>query len=608
MILDTASGVTHVALNDAGSPFALRGCTWKGNEHLICSLSAQTLSPGAYKITLGRTLVVAIDGSRAHEIGARPNDRSLGLNQFSGSVIDLLPGDPDNVLMEIEVDPEYSTGTLIAETRQGLSVQRIGIDGRGNGMIEQPNRAATEYITDGKGRTRAMSMVVRNDEGVIDRTMTWHGRTADNRRWHTVGTYDLFAGRGLEVLAVDQSGDGLLALKPLDGRQALYRIAADGSGHEELLFASGKVDVDGLLQIGRYRRPVAAQYTLDATQYHYFDPALARLSAGLARALPQRPQVYILDESDGGQFDLVYAESGDTPGKYYRYEAATHRLAEVLGTRPPLENRALGTVRVVSYPAADGVAVPSYLTLPPGMANAKRLPAIVLPHGGPGARDSLGFDWLAQFFAVRGYAVLQPNFRGSSGYGDQWFVNNGFKSWRTAIGDVNAGARWMIAQGIADPARVGIFGWSYGGYAALQANVTEAKLYKAAVAVAPVTDLALLKQQSEHFTNEKIEKAYIGDGPHITEGSPAHNARAITAPVLIFHGDHDLTVDIAQSRRMVSALRSAGHPAELVVFPGLDHQLADGDARAKMLARAGAFLDEHLAGAAALPATEKANP
>ena len=205
--------------------------------------------------------------------------------------------------------------------------------------------------------------------------------------------------------------------------------------------------------------------------------------------------------------------------------------------------------------------------------------------------DSIGWR---NFFAMRGYAVLQPNFRGSAGYGDAWFEKNGFRSWRTAIGDINAGAHWLVRQGIADPARVAIFGWSYGGYAALQANVAEPQLYKAAVAVAPVTDLALFVQEAEHFSNYRLVKGFVGDGPHIAEGSPARNAARITVPVLIFHGNQDLNVDIAQSRRMVSMLKAGGHAPELIVYPGLDHQLADSAARTDMLRRSAKFLAEHL--------------
>jgi len=233
--------------------------------------------------------------------------------------------------------------------------------------------------------------------------------------------------------------------------------------------------------------------------------------------------------------------------------------------------------------------VPAYLTLPPSGAKAG-LPAIVMPHGGPSARDEWGFDWLSQYFAAKGYAVLQPNFRGSSGYGDAWFQGNGFRSWRVAIGDVNDAGKWLVSQGIADVSKLAIFGWSYGGYAALQSGVVEPGLFKAVVAVAPVTDLAGLKEESRFWSNHVLANRFIGSGPHIREGSPAENVANMRAPVLLFHGDLDRNVGINQSRRMADRLRAAGKKAELVVYPKLDHYLEDSKVRADMLRKSDSFL------------------
>ena len=223
--------------------------------------------------------------------------------------------------------------------------------------------------------------------------------------------------------------------------------------------------------------------------------------------------------------------------------------------------------------------------MPPGGAT-KGLPAIIMPHGGPSARDSLGFDWQSQFYAQLGYAVLQPNYRGSDGYGAAWLKKNGFQGWRTSMGDINDGARWLVAQGIAKPDKLVIVGWSYGGYAALQANVLEPSLYKAAVAIAPVTDLQLLKDMgySKLLDNE------IGSGAHVVEGSPARNAAKIQVPVLIFQGDQDLNVDPKQAKAMDSALNSAGKNHRLVMYRGLDHQLDDSTVRADMLKQSAEFL------------------
>jgi dipeptidyl aminopeptidase/acylaminoacyl peptidase len=221
---------------------------------------------------------------------------------------------------------------------------------------------------------------------------------------------------------------------------------------------------------------------------------------------------------------------------------------------------------------------------------------VVLPHGGPSARDEWGFDWLPQFLAARGYAVIQPNYRGSSGFGDGWQNGNGFRNWRTAIGDIADSARYLAKQGIADPNRIAILGWSYGGYAALQAAAVEPSLFKAVVAIAPVTDLGMLKGDFADYSSDRITREFIGSGVHIEEGSPLRQARRVQAPVLLVHGDKDLNVKVDHSRRMDAALRGAGRKSELIEFAGLDHQLEDSDARALMLTRIGTLLADTIGG------------
>jgi dipeptidyl aminopeptidase/acylaminoacyl peptidase len=186
--------------------------------------------------------------------------------------------------------------------------------------------------------------------------------------------------------------------------------------------------------------------------------------------------------------------------------------------------------------------------------------------------------------------VLQPQYRGSAGFGDAWLNVNGFRNWRTSIGDISASARWLSAQGIADPQRLAIVGWSYGGYAALQSAATEPALYKAVVAIAPVTDLQMLKEDFVNFTDGKIVARFVGTGPHVGEGSPLRNAAAITAPVLLVHGQLDANVRVAHSVKMDAALRKAGRSSELLTFKGLDHQLEDSAARTELLQRIDSLL------------------
>lgn len=264
-------------------------------------------------------------------------------------------------------------------------------------------------------------------------------------------------------------------------------------------------------------------------------------------------------------------------------------LNEEMLERPDLEKYTLANVKPVTVTAADGTQILAYLTLPPGKP-ATNLPAVVFPHGGPASRDSWGFDWIAQFLAARGYAVIQPQYRGSAGFGEDWQNENGFKNWRTAISDISASARWLSSQGIADPKRLAILGWSYGGYAALQSAAVEPSLYKAAVAIAPVVDLQMLKDDAKHYSSENYINAFVGSGPHVAEGSPLKQVAAIQVPVLLAHGDLDVNVDIRHSEAMANALRSRGKQVEFLSYKNLDHQLPDAAVRTEILRKAGELL------------------
>ena len=165
-----------------------------------------------------------------------------------------------------------------------------------------------------------------------------------------------------------------------------------------------------------------------------------------------------------------------------------------------------------------------------------------------------------------------------------------------AVDDVADSGRWLVKQGIADPSKLAIVGWSYGGYAALQSGVTEPDLFRAIVAIAPVTDLQQIKDDARMFTSARNTAEYVGSGPHVRQGSPLPNAARIRAPVLLFHGERDLNVLVAHSRRMDEALRDAERQSELVIFPGLEHDLADGEARRQMLERIRSFLAANTGG------------
>jgi dipeptidyl aminopeptidase/acylaminoacyl peptidase len=576
------------ALYADGKPERIRSCFWVSEDRLVCQI-VMMIQNGEEVFPFYRMLAINADGSKQQLLSRPDRADDAWVSLSGGSVIDALPGEDGSVLMTRAYVPEERQGTNLNDSRKGFGVDRIDTRNGSSRVVEQPRKDAIGYITDGRGEVRIMGTLGTGASGYARTNINYYYRKKGSRDWQPLSVVAVNGNTGFDPYAVDPNLDVVYGLKRANGRAALYSVALDGSGKETMIYAHPEVDVDDLISIGRSRRIVGAAYVTEKRQAAYFDPALQALGRSLSRAIPGLPIIQFIDSSSDENKLLIRAGSDTDPGRYFIYDKSAKRLAEIMVARPELEGATLAQVKPITYKAADGTDVPAYLTLPPG-SNGKNLPAIVMPHGGPGARDEWGFDWLSQYFAARGYAVLQPNFRGSAGYGDVWFKRNGYQSWRSAVGDVNDAGRWLVGQGIADPSKLAILGWSYGGYAALQANVLDPDLFHAVVAIAPVTDLALFKQGWMGWSNYRIMSDMIGSGPHLTEGSPAQNAARFKAPVLLFHGDRDFNVSIRQSRAMADRLKDAGKRSELVVYDDLDHYLEDGSARADMLRRSDAFL------------------
>lgn len=580
-----------------GNPERLRWCNFVTNERLICRVTGMTGGGNATLIPFYRLVSLDVNGQDLTQLGQRDSFYDARVRQFDAEIIDWLGGRENAVLMARDYVPEAGRmNTRLVRTANGLGVDRVDVRTLRSTQVEPPNAHAGGYLSDGHGNVRIMEVpTVRGGAtGQLGTQIQYFYRRSGSRDWQNFSTFDTATNEGMMPVAIDPTIDSAYVLRKLDGRLALYRVKLDGSLTAELVYSNPQVDVDDVVRANRGSHVIGMTFAEEQRRVVYFDSNYANLARSLGRAIPNLPLINFGTDSADGNRLLVHAGSDADAGRYYVYDRAARTLNEILMVRPQLEHAAPATVRSVSYPAGDGTMIPAYLTLPPG-STGRNLPGVVLPHGGPAARDEWGFDWLAQYLAHQGYAVLQPNYRGSAGYGDQWLQRNGFRSWRTSIGDITAGARWLSGQGIADANRMAILGWSYGGYAALQAGVTEPGLFKAIVAIAPVTDLQQAKDDVRNYTVARNVSEYIGSGPHIAEGSPLRHVDAITAPVLLFHGDRDLNVSVIHSRRMDSALRGAGKRSELTIFPGLEHDLADSQARVQMLRRIGTFLAAELA-------------
>jgi dipeptidyl aminopeptidase/acylaminoacyl peptidase len=347
---------------------------------------------------------------------------------------------------------------------------------------------------------------------------------------------------------------------------------------------------------------ISTAYNDDRQRTYWKDKSFEADYKLLQKKLPGKEVAFSGSTKDERLF-LVTAFSDTDPGERYLFDRQTKKLTLQYRSREKLPRAALAPMKAVRYKSSDGLEIPAYLTLPKGVA-AKNLPAIIVPHGGPWARDSWGYNSFAQFLANRGYAVLQPNFRASTGYGKKFF-DAGNKEWGQKMqDDITWGAKYLIAEGIADPKRVGIMGGSYGGYATLAGVAFTPDVYAAGVSIVGPSNLITLLDSIPPYW-EPIRKLFyerMGD-PNTPEGkaqllrqSPLSAADKIKTPLLVVQGANDPRVNKRESDQIVIALRDRGFPVEYLVAPDEGHGFARPVNNMAMFATAEKFLAKHLGG------------
>lgn len=346
----------------------------------------------------------------------------------------------------------------------------------------------------------------------------------------------------------------------------------------------GKFEVEGYAFESYTHRVIGVDVkTLTGTTTHWLDHHWDQVFADL-RATFEGDNILMTSETRDFKKLTVYVSGPSNPaGDYYLVDLSIPEADKIGSAYPRITPADLAPFKSISYKARDGLEIPAFVTLPPG-STGKNLPLVVLPHGGPEARDEPAyFDWLSQFVATRGYAVLQPEFRGSRGFG-QVFMEAGHYQWGLAMqNDISDGVKYLIDQGVADPHKVAIFGWSYGGYAAMAGMTFTPELYKCGVEVAGVSDLITMLGYEVNHYNMHFDSEYsywpgvIGDptrdGERLRATSPALHADKVMAPMLLIHGVNDTTVPIEQSEEMAQALAKAGKHYEFVKIDGDDHHM-----------------------------------
>ena len=287
---------------------------------------------------------------------------------------------------------------------------------------------------------------------------------------------------------------------------------------------------------------------------------------------------------------IVSVISPIVPPEYYFMNIIDGTIKRIAQSYQNIDRDKLSPMVPVSYQARDGLEIPAYLSLP--KEKKQNLPAIILPHGGPMARDGWNFDYWVQFLTTRGYAVFQMNYRGSTGYGET-FRKAGYHEWGgKMLDDIDDGANWMIAQGFADPDNICIMGASYGGYAALQNSARGGVDYKCAVAFAPISNISALMHHLRNINGFQAYLEYVdSDEWTFEEASPSSNIDKINIPVLVMHGSNDLSVTVMQSRSFYKSMKEAGKDIRYVEFEGGGHFLISEKFRMQLLSEIEIFLE-----------------
>lgn len=436
---------------------------------------------------------------------------------------------------------------------------------------------AMQWWVDAHGRAR-WATTRRED------VLRWHWRETPDGLWREVLAPQRLVGDAAGIDWVEQGADGHLYLampRPGDPDQAaaLYRLdAATGQPERQPVVALQGLDFRGALVFdGRTRRLLGVHYLAEAPGSTWLDPEMARLQARIDQRLPGLVNHLQLPECRCTRWWVVTSQSPTQPPVHWLYDSEADQLEPLGRSRPRIDARQMRPTEFTRIAARDGLGLPLYLTRPAGTGP---WPTVMLVHGGPFVRGrSLAWDGPAQFLASRGYLVVEPEFRGSTGYG-QRLLRAGFKQWGLAMQDDIADvARWAIDKGLADKSRLCILGSSYGGYSALMGLARDGDLYRCGVASMAVSDLDLMYTSNDSDLGELALRYALpvllgdrlADAEQLKATSPVHLAGRIRAPLLLSHGAKDRRVPIEHGRRMRDALQAAKAPVQWVEYADEGH-------------------------------------
>lgn len=559
---------------------------WVSNDRLAVLMrrGERVSKLGPRVITIGRTLSVSPDFKESTVL--MHDQQDLAVNSLAG------------ITELIEDDPEHAIAPLyVRDASRAFRLDLLKVNVRtGESETAYTGLPSTKWwLTDGSGK--AVARLDMTTKPLRDHLMRY-----ENGSWQNLASFDVSgdAESGIQGLSAD--GKSLVQLSNNDsGFKSVFQIGLNEGKTGKLLYSNPSYDVFSTIKDEWTGRVIGARFANDKVNSVYFDPVHSAIQKELDQRFPGCT-ARIQSESRDGSKLIIGVHGPRQPSSYYLMDAATRKLEFIASAYPALKAEDLGDMKPYPYKARDGLKIESYLTLPPGQ-EAKNLPLIIIPHGGPDSRIVLGFDWWTQFLVNRGYAVLHPNFRGSGGYGRS-FTEAGLMQWGRKIqNDVTDGVRKLVSDGIADPKRVCIFGASFGGYVALAGATLTPDVFACAVSIAGMSELTEMLKSEEMDSGKDSEyvsfwNSRIGNVEEnkvlLQQISPALHAADVKASILLMHGEDDTTVRINQSEIMYDALKAAGKNVKFVRFKNDDHFLSLADTRIRMAKELDRFLTANI--------------
>ncbi|HEY4368776.1 MAG TPA: prolyl oligopeptidase family serine peptidase [Steroidobacteraceae bacterium] len=594
VIFDLARNALKRTL-DVVAPMKLRGIDWADDATVLIEVSETLNVDGSrHAREWFRTLSANVAGGPTRML-LMTGDRSV---VTGSSVLALRTPRPQTIIMS-SWDFELTKDRGVVDTRFARSRKDDGwvlnlfevdtVTGKGR-RLEQGTQFTDDGIIGADGQAVARSEW--NPQQHLFRILR-----KDGMGWKEIYHHENPSGLGIHGLTADASA--IVAVGALgEPRTKVWAIPLDGSDPKVLL-EDPQFDVEAIVVDPYSYAPIGGRIGGPEPAVRWFDPDAQARHSALLKTFSGR-NVQITGRSQDGSRAIAFVDSHSLPGIYY-FVDFKKGTADIIGEDyAPLAGVPLGNVRAISYEARDGSSIPAYITLPP-TATVENLPMVVLPHGGPESRDDTNFDWLAQFLATRGYLVFQPQFRGSTGFGDD-YRRAGYHQWGGLMqDDITDGVKALIEQHLADPHRIAIVGASYGGYAALAGAAFTPDLYACAVSVGGVTDLPAMLGYSEAISGDESDvvaywRVSIGAAfdANVIARSPARAAASIRAPILLLHGVDDTVVPIDQSEMMARALDKEHKQNLLLKLPGEDHWLSRGSTRIRVLTEIEKFLSAQL--------------